>query len=58
MLDRAPMDCYVERYVKAFGKKSLRRLRIGFYQHSSAGRDIFTDVLTQLGVAVVHFHST
>jgi phosphomannomutase len=57
-LHRAPMDSYVARYVNAFEKKSLQGLRIGFYQHSSAGRDIFTDVLAQLGVEVVPLKRT
>ncbi len=55
-LDPAIVDAYAQRYIQAFqafGHQSLQGLRVGFYQHSSAGRDIFSDILSQLGVDVV-----
>ncbi len=44
---------YVERYVQFFPKQCLAGKSIGLYQHSSVCRDIFWDILTQLGATVI-----
>ncbi|RFB80318.1 phosphomannomutase [Methylovirgula sp. 4M-Z18] len=43
---------YVARYVDVFAG-ALRGLRVGLYQHSSVGRDLFARILTALGAEVV-----
>ncbi|HWZ92449.1 MAG TPA: phosphomannomutase, partial [Polyangiaceae bacterium] len=43
---------YVARYFEAFGQGSLQGARIGLFEHSSVGRDIFYEVLTGLGATV------
>jgi phosphomannomutase len=42
----------VERYFRAFDKASLKGARIGLFEHSAVGRDIFYEVLTGLGATV------
>ncbi|VAW86609.1 Phosphomannomutase [hydrothermal vent metagenome] len=44
---------YVERYIQFFPKQCLAGKNIGLYQHSSVCRDIFWDILTQLGATVI-----
>lgn len=41
-----------DRYLAAFGSTALAGVTIGVYEHSSAARDILTDVLTGLGARV------
>ena len=53
---------YVARYLRWFGKESLRGLRVGLYEHSSVGRDLAAEVLRGLGaehaeVRLDHGHS-
>ena len=43
---------YVARYFQAFGTDALRGARIGLYEHSTVGRDIFYEVLTGMGASV------
>ncbi len=43
---------YVERYLSFFGSDSLHGLRIVFFQHSAVGRDLFVELLQQLGAEV------
>lgn len=56
--DPSIADSYAQRYIQAFGHEKLLGLRVGFYQHSSAGRDIISNVLGQLGVEVVPLKRT
>ena len=51
--DTSIVGSYAQRYLQAFGHQSLHGLRVGFYQHSSSGRDVISDILCQLGVEVV-----
>lgn len=44
---------YVHRYVDFFPNDCLRGLRLGLYEHSSVGRDVFFDILQRLGADVV-----
>lgn len=43
---------YVQRYFDAFGEGALRGARIGLFEHSAVGRDLFFEVLTGLGAEV------
>ena len=44
---------YVNRYLSIFDAPILTGQRIGLYQHSSAGRDLYPELLTSLGADVV-----
>ncbi len=44
---------YVARYLNFFPKNCLRDKTIALYEHSTVGRDIFYDILTQLGAEVI-----
>ncbi|WP_418358579.1 phosphomannomutase [Shewanella basaltis] len=46
-------NAYVSRYLDLFDSPFLAGKRIGFYQHSSAGRDIYPALFEQLGAEVV-----
>tara|TARA_R110000850_G_scaffold161802_1_gene286406 strand:- start:1410 stop:2828 length:1419 start_codon:yes stop_codon:yes gene_type:complete len=46
-------DAYVARYLDLFDYPFLHGKRIGLYQHSSAGRDIYPVLFEQLGAEVV-----
>lgn len=52
-VNRAASQRYIERYLKFFPERCLAGMRLGFYQHSSVARDLFTDLLEQLGAEVV-----
>lgn len=44
---------YIERYTSLFDKSLLAGKRIGIYEHSSAGRDLYVDIFTALGAEVI-----
>lgn len=44
---------YVERYSDLFNADLLHGKRIGIYEHSSAGRDLYADLFTGLGAEVL-----
>lgn len=44
---------YIQRYVNVFSNTLLQGKRIGIYQHSSAGRDIYPELFSKLGADVV-----
>ncbi len=46
-------DCYLERYVSLFNSDILKGKRIGVYEHSSAGRDLYAPLFNQLGAEVI-----
>ncbi|MDR2346127.1 MAG: phosphomannomutase [Planctomycetaceae bacterium] len=43
---------YIGRFIRAFPKNILSGCRIGFYEHSSVGRDLLVELYTKLGAAV------
>lgn len=43
---------YLDRYSNYFGEKCLSNLNIGIYEHSSAGRDLYSKLFTSLGANV------
>lgn len=44
---------YIDRYLSIFKSDSLEGMRIGIYEHSSAGRDIYPEIFGGLGAEVV-----
>jgi len=44
---------YINRYANYFGKNCLDGLKIGIYEHSSAGRDLYSKLFTNLGANVI-----
>lgn len=49
---------YQQRYLSIYPAGCLDGLRIGLYEHSSAGRDLYTQVFTSLGAEVVSLDRT
>lgn len=46
-------QAYLQRYLRWFPRDLAKGLTIGIYEHSSAGRDIYTELLTELGARVI-----
>lgn len=46
-------DNYLDRYSSYFGEKCLNGLKIGIYEHSSAGRDLYSKLFITLGAEVI-----
>lgn len=44
---------YIQRYLNVFSNTLLQGKRIGIYQHSSAGRDLYPELFNKLGADVV-----
>ncbi|KHT61581.1 phosphomannomutase [Photobacterium gaetbulicola] len=44
---------YIERYTSLFDPSLLVGKRIGIYEHSSAGRDLYTDIFLALGAETI-----
>lgn len=44
---------YLDRYRNYFGKNCLDGLKIGIYEHSSAGRDLYSKLFKSLGANVI-----
>lgn len=45
-------NTYLNRYKSYFGKNCLNGLKVGIYEHSSAGRDLYSKLFTTLGADV------
>lgn len=52
-LDIAACESYTQRYTSLFSKDTLKGKKIGIYEHSSAGRDIYKVLFEQLGAEVI-----
>ncbi|WP_036796266.1 phosphomannomutase [Photobacterium kishitanii] len=50
--DKAAVQ-YIERYTSLFDSKMLTGKRIGIYEHSSAGRDLYVPLFEALGAEVI-----
>jgi len=46
-------DLYLSRYIDLFSFDILKGKRIGIYEHSSAGRDLYRPLFTSLGAEVI-----
>ncbi|MBY5947419.1 phosphomannomutase [Photobacterium rosenbergii] len=44
---------YIKRYTDLYDESLLAGKRIGVYEHSSAGRDLYTDIFASLGAEVI-----
>ncbi|MEY0174938.1 phosphomannomutase [Providencia rettgeri] len=51
--DKLASEKYIERYSSIFNENLLSGKRIGIYEHSSAGRDIYSKLLKKLGAEVI-----
>lgn len=49
----AAYDLYRSRYLDFFGSNCLQGLTLGLYEHSTVGRDIFFEILTEMGANVI-----
>lgn len=52
-VSKAAEDAYISRYATLFSCDALVGQRIGVYEHSSAGRDIYKPLFEQLGAEVI-----
>lgn len=52
-ISRRATDAYIKRYVKLFSNTLLAGKKLGIYEHSSAGRDLYAPLFTQLGAEVI-----
>jgi phosphomannomutase len=46
-------EAYIERYTSLFSADTLKGKKVGIYEHSSAGRDIYKALFEQLGAEVI-----
>lgn len=51
--DMRAFNLYLKRYLDVFPANLLHSKRIGIYQHSSAGRDLYPDLFKALGAEVI-----
>ena len=52
-VDASAGERYVERYASLFDGQWLAGKKIGIYEHSSAGRDLYAALFTRLGAAMI-----
>lgn len=52
-VNRGAYQAYIERYLQFFPPRCLAGMRLGFYEHSSVGRDLLRELLEQLGAEVI-----
>ena len=57
-VNREAYQAYVDRYVNFLPELCLRGLRLGLYEHSGVGRDVFFEILNKLGADVVRLDRT
>lgn len=51
-------EAYIKRYTQVFPANLLAGKRIGIYQHSSAGRDLYNQLFSALGAEVITLERT
>lgn len=51
-------EAYIQRYTQVFPANLLTGKRIGIYQHSSAGRDLYNQLFSALGAEVITLERT
>lgn len=52
------LETYLHRYLDFFPARCLAGMRVGFYEHSSAAREVLTRLLTALGAEVISLGRT
>ncbi|ENP8342186.1 phosphomannomutase [Vibrio harveyi] len=58
MVDSKAARAYIDRYTSLFNADLLFGKRIGIYEHSSAGRDIYQELFESLGAEVISLERT
>ncbi|EGQ8058980.1 phosphomannomutase [Vibrio parahaemolyticus] len=58
VVDEKASNQYIERYNSLFESDMLQGKRIGIYEHSSAGRDIYQGLFESLGAEVISLERT
>ncbi|MCA3963749.1 phosphomannomutase [Vibrio vulnificus] len=58
VVDEKAANQYIERYTHLFEADMLKGKRIGIYEHSSAGRDIYQGLFESLGAEVISLERT
>lgn len=53
ILDTTASEFYIQRYTSLFNANTLKGKKIGIYEHSSAGRDVYKELFEQLGAEVI-----
>lgn len=57
-VDRAAYQTYLDRYLGFFAPRALAGMKLGFYEHSSVGRDLLRELLERLGAEVISLGRT
>ncbi|UWZ97319.1 phosphomannomutase [Vibrio splendidus] len=57
-ISQSAAESYKERYSALFDQSFLRGKKVGIYEHSSAGRDIYANLFSSLGADVVSLERT
>lgn len=57
-VNQSAAKSYEERYSALFDRSFLQGKKVGIYEHSSAGRDIYADLFSSLGADVVSLERT
>ncbi|AWB66762.1 phosphomannomutase [Saccharobesus litoralis] len=52
-IDDRAANSYLDRYLSLFSAPILAGKRLGIYEHSSAGRDLYSQLFSQLGAEVI-----
>lgn len=52
-IDKSAQATYTQRYASLFNSETLKGKKIGIYEHSSAGRDIYKQLFVELGAEVI-----
>ena len=52
-VDTSASEFYTQRYTSLFNANTLKGKKIGIYEHSSAGRDVYKVLFEQLGAEVI-----
>lgn len=53
LVSKRAANAYIARYINIFRNDSLKGKRIGVYEHSSAGRDLYSGLFQKLGAQVI-----
>ncbi|HDR1954074.1 TPA: phosphomannomutase [Enterobacter hormaechei] len=57
-IDESAKENYIARYTRFFPADCLKGLRIGIYEHSSSGRDVYPSIFEKLGATVISLGRT
>jgi phosphomannomutase len=57
-VNKAAAESYLQRYLEVFPANLLQGKRLGIYQHSSAGRDLYNELFSALGAEVITLERT